>query len=307
MTDAKKLNPSAIIALKEALAQIYWYKKDLRSFLINTLENSSILANINWDDYKRSITDLLVESLARNETRYRDELIRLFTAVSATNDFSHLEHLDDGKEKATRAKKAVEALRKYTSGYQKMWDEKQQTDERRTAYAEKLERVNSFQTQLGNLNKEYCQLATSNDSQGRGYRLETMLKELFELFDLDPKASFKIEGEQIDGAFTFDSVDYLFEAKWQNELVRANALDSLASKVQRKLDNTLGLFLSINGFSPDGISAHSSGRKVLLLMDGSDIMAVLDGRIELPELLKRKRRHAAQTGEIYMRYQDMLG
>jgi hypothetical protein len=42
-------------------------------------------------------------------------------------------------------------------------------------------------------------------------------------------------------------------------------------------------------------------------MDGSDIMAVLDGRIELPELLKRKRRHAAQTGEIYMRYQDMLG
>ena len=61
MSDAKKLNPSAIIALKEALAQIYWYKKDLRSFLINTLENSSILANINWDDYKRSITDLLVE------------------------------------------------------------------------------------------------------------------------------------------------------------------------------------------------------------------------------------------------------
>lgn len=157
------------------------------------------------------------------------------------------------------------------------------------------------------MNKEYCQLVTSNDLQGRGYRLEEMLKQLFELFDLDPKASFKIEGEQIDGAFTFDSVDYLFEAKWQNELVRANALDLLASKVQRKLDNTLGLFLSINGFSPEGISAHSSGRKVLLLMDGSDIMAVLDGRIELPELLKRKRRHAAQTGEIYMRYQDMLG
>jgi hypothetical protein len=126
------------------------------------------------------------------------------------------------------------------------------------------------------------------------------------LFDLDPKASFKIEGEQIDGAFTFESADYLFEAKWQNELVRANALDSLSSKVQRKLDNTLGLFLSINGFSPDGITAHSFGRKVVLLMDGSDVMAVLDGRIDLPELLRRKRRHAAQTGEIYFRYQDML-
>ena len=48
MPEAKKLNPAAIIALKEALAQIYWYKKDLRSFLINTLENSSILSNINY-------------------------------------------------------------------------------------------------------------------------------------------------------------------------------------------------------------------------------------------------------------------
>jgi hypothetical protein len=169
-----------------------------------------------------------------------------------------------------------------------------------------LEKINSFRSQLEKLNKEYCQLAISSNSQERGYSLEAILKQLFDLFDLDPKASFKIEGEQLDGAFTFDGADFLFEAKWQNELVRANALDSLASKVQRKLDNTLGLFLSVNGFSPDGIAAHSMGRKVVLLMDGSDVMAVLDGRIGFPELLKRKRRHAAQTGEIYLRYQDML-
>lgn len=305
MTNSKKLNPAAIIALKEALSQIYWYKKDLRSFLINTLSNSSILASINWDDYKRNISDSIVETLARNE-RYHDELLRLFTSVSTINDFSHLEYLDDGKEKATRAKRAVEALKKYTSGYQEIWDEQQQTDERRTAYTEKIEQVNLFQSQLNSLNKEYCQLVVSSNLQERGYRLESMLKRLFELFDLDPKASFKIKGEQIDGAFTFDGIDYLFEAKWQNELVRADALDSLSSKVQRKLDNTLGLFLSINGFSPEGVAAHSSGRRVLLLMDGADIMAVLDGRIGLPELLKRKRRHAAQTGEIFIKYQDMF-
>lgn len=306
MTNNRKLNPAAIIALKEALAQIYWYKKDLRSFLINTLANHSILSNVNWEDYKREITDSVVETMARNEAKYRDELLRLFNAVASINDFSHLEYLDDGEEKAQRAKKAVDALRKYTSGYQQIWDEKQQLDQRRTAYAEKLEQINSFKSQLEKLNKEYCQLVISNNLQERGYRLESILKQLFELFDLDPKASFKIEGEQIDGAFTFDGIDYLFEAKWQNEFVRADALDSLASKVQRKLDNTLGLFLSINGFSPDGIVAHSSGRRVLLLMDGSDLMAVLEGRIDLPELLKRKRRHAAQTGEIYLRYQDMF-
>jgi hypothetical protein len=69
-------------------------------------------------------------------------------------------------------------------------------------------------------------------------------------------------------------------------------LDVLAGK-SRKLDNTLGLFLSINGFSEDGAKAHSSGRRVMLLMDGSDLMAVLEGRIDLIQLLLRKRREVA--------------
>ena len=130
--------------------------------------------------------------------------------------------------------------------------------------------------------------------------MEKLLRRLFEIFDLDPKASFKITGEQIDGAFTFDSTDYLFEGKWQKELVAAADLDSLAGKLGRKLDNTLGLFLSINGFSPDGVAAYSSGRKLMLLMDGGDLMAVLEQRIDFVDLLRRKRRHASQTGEIYL-------
>jgi hypothetical protein len=38
----------------------------------------------------------------------------------------------------------------------------------------------------------------------------------------------------------------------------------------------------------------------MILMDGSDLMAVLEGRVDLQQLLLRKRRHAAQTGEIYL-------
>lgn len=44
----------------------------------------------------------------------------------------------------------------------------------------------------------------------------------------------------------------------------------------------------------------------MFLMDGADLMAVLDQRIELPELLRRKRREASQTGNIYLRVQDIL-
>jgi hypothetical protein len=49
--------------------------------------------------------------------------------------------------------------------------------------------------------------------------------QLFEVFDLDPKASFRITEEQIDGAFTFDMTDYLFEAKWQKNTTSIEDLD----------------------------------------------------------------------------------
>jgi len=64
--------------------------------------------------------------------------------------------------------------------------------------------------------------------------LEDLLNELFTLFDLDPKASFKVTGEQIDGAFTFKDDDYLLEAKWQKKPIVAQELYGFAGKVNGK-------------------------------------------------------------------------
>jgi hypothetical protein len=44
----------------------------------------------------------------------------------------------------------------------------------------------------------------------------------------------------------------------------------------------------------------------MILMDGSDLMAVLEARIDLIQLLLRKRRHASQTGNIYLRIHELL-
>lgn len=143
-------------------------------------------------------------------------------------------------------------------------------------------------------------LVISQNVQGRGFELEKVMYELFDLFDLDPKASFRNTGEQIDGAFSLEGTDYLFEAKWQKELVNAAELDTFASKVRRKLENTLGVFLAINGFSPDGVDAHSIGGAVIILMDGADLMAIFEERIDFVSMLLRKKRYAAQTGNIYL-------
>ncbi len=301
----KRVNPAAINALKEALTSIYWYKRDLRDFLIHALDHPEIVGQLNWDSYKRNIVDELVEFLARNQDRYLDDLLNLIMAVTSVEDFSHLERLDDGQAKAERARKAVAALQKLSQPHRDLIEEKREREKRREEYLRGNYARLAFAKSLDGLYERYKRLISLTSHQKRGYELESLLRELFELFDLDPKASFRIEGEQIDGAFTFEGVDYLLEAKWQESPVAPKELDALSSKVKRKLDNTLGLFIAINGFSKKAIELHSQGRPVLLLMDGGDLVAVLEGRIDLQDLLRRKRRYAAQTGRIFISFWEM--
>lgn len=159
---------------------------------------------------------------------------------------------------------------------------------------------------MNNLKEKFIQISISKNPQGRGYLFEKFLNELFIFFDLDPKTSFKISGEQIDGAFTFDNTDYLLEAKWQQEAINAGDLYKFAGKLSGKLKNTLGLYISMGIYSPECTAVDAPGIKSMILMDGTDVFAVLDNRITLPDLLYRKRRHASRTGEIYLRIDKIL-
>lgn len=302
----KVVAPAALNALKEALTNIYWYKAELRSFITNTISDSSILSKLDWETYKRNIVARLIDYLASNQGRYQCDLLRLINEVIKIEDFSHLEQLDDGSSKACKAKDAVAALRKLSKGHFDLMEEEKKKEKRRKVAYEKCLKRKGVKEKLYEVKTAFLSLVSSDVPQSRGFKLEKIMRDLFELFDLDPKASFKIEGEQIDGAFTFDNVDYLFEAKWQKELVGREDLDIFAAKLGRKLENTLGLFLSMNGYSDAAVKAHASGRRLMILMDGSDLMAVLEGRIDLLQLLLRKRRHAAQTGDIYFKIQEII-
>jgi hypothetical protein len=88
---AKRLSSAAIVALKEALCSVYWYKGDLRSFLQQCLANPAVLATLNWDNYKRQIVSDLVDYLCRNQDKYVGDLTRLCYEVCKLSGFHHLE------------------------------------------------------------------------------------------------------------------------------------------------------------------------------------------------------------------------
>jgi len=302
----KKISAGAINALKEALSAVYWYKSDLRSFLLAIISDNNILSRINWNDYKINICGNLVNYMQLHESTYQNDLLKLISEISKIENFSHLEKLEGGKDKAQKAKNAVKALKDISKTFLSQQKKQEEVEQARRISYEKQLQNQALRNKIEKIKEEYFILLNTDDHQKRGFKLEKILKYLFEVFDLDPKASFRITGEQIDGAFTFDKTDYLFEAKWQNAQTAIGDLDAFSGKLSRKLENTLGLFLSIGGFSEDAIKAHTMGRKLMILMDGSDLMAILEGRIDLIELLYRKKRFASQTGNIYLKIHEIM-
>lgn len=305
MVTTRRINPAALHALKEALVLAFWYKKDLRAFLTSCLGRGELVAHLDWTDYKRSIVAQLVDSLAADQHRHFDELLTLILATADMTDPSHLKRIEDGERKYADAVSALKTLRDLVEPYRKLRSEEKEANRRREADRAQAEMQRAINEKLAELRASFYEIVTL-PAQPRGYALEKFLNGLFALFDIDAKAPFRIAGEQIDGAFTFEG-EFILEAKWQDAKTPVADLDSFAGKVGRKLDNTLGLFLSMNGFQNSAIQTHSRGRPVMFLMDGADLSAVIEGRISLPDLLHRKRQHAAQTGDVFVSAYTLIG
>lgn len=297
----KKISAQGILALKEALSVIYWKKENLRDFIKLTLNNSAIVGTIDWTATKRESVKELVERMTNRTDLYRDDLMNLLLAVTDFNDFSHLDFWDEDGSKKKKAKLAVENLRKHTKGYIQITQEQDESRKRKLEVEKRIAKSKSLDEELNTLKQRFTTISMIKDKQKRGFELEPFLNDLFLLYDLDPKGSFKNYGEQIDGAFTFDNTDYLLEAKWKQQVNRGD-LATFTYKVESKLKIAMGLVITMDGLTPQAIS---SDFKSIIIMDGSDIMAILDGRVNLPDLLYRKRRKANETGNIYVRFFEM--
>lgn len=303
----KQFSPEAILALKEALTHIYWRRKDIKTFIYHTINNKLIVSTIDFENStKEESVSILIDRMLQRIDIYHDDLLRLFDAVLHFKDFSHLKKWEDAERKIQNAQNAVESLRKHSKGYFQLKEEKERAEQRKKVH-ELIQREKEVaRAKLAQIKNSFMYLASLTNHVERGYAFEAFLNDLFEYYELDPRRSFKISGEQIDGAFTFENIDYIVEAKWQNDLVNAGDLYKFAGKISGKLKITLGLFIAYNGYSMESLKVDAPGVKSMILMDGADLMAVLDERIDLTELLYRKRRHASETGNIYLRINDIL-
>ena len=151
------------------------------------------------------------------------------------------------------------------------------------------------------LRDRFLTLMQEPNAQSRGYMFEAFLNDLFSFEGLDPRKSFKLVGEQIDGAFVWRTRTYLVEAKWTKDPAAGREFGAFNYKIEGKTVDTRGMFISVNGYSPDAITGmNGKGALKFICLDGAHLMRALSSDEGLTTLLEHLWRHADETGEAYL-------
>lgn len=135
--------------------------------------------------------------------------------------------------------------------------------------------------------------------QARGFAFEKYLYDLLEACGMEPRGSFRVVGEQIDGSFELHNQVYLLEAKWTNSAVDKSDLVVFNEKVLSKSGFTRGLHISFSGYTNGALTSFAHGRVVkTVLMTVAELATVLSQQRALANVLWRKVRALAEEGEF---------
>lgn len=149
--------------------------------------------------------------------------------------------------------------------------------------------------------------ASPQQKAQRGRDFEAILRAMFEEAGLAPRVSYRPTGEEVDGSIWLDGRTVLIEAKWTAAKHPASSIYQFKGKVDGKLVGTLGLFVSINGFTKDAINALVAGKDLnIVLAEGADIRAIAENHITILDLLRGKLRAAGEAGTVYWPVEEAL-
>jgi hypothetical protein len=310
MIGMKRISAQAYQMLRDALPTITWHKRAFESFLRDALRTRpELLAGLDFGGVtKRETADALVDRLAASEPTYQATTIDLMLEIAAMTRFPNVEQIKEPGDRAMRLKQADDAvgrLRTVVAPYSEQAEVKARSAAAKTVQAARQARTQQFADELRALRDRYMALHKADDPHQRGRDFEFLLTDLFLLFDMEPRLSYILPHEQIDGSLSFDTDDYIVEARWRKEPADPSDLNFFKTKVERKGRNALGIFVSVQGFTP-GALAQFASMSPFVVFTGDDIFLVFDGRIRMDDLLRAKKRHVNETGDCNLPARNLL-
>ena len=294
-----RLTPHYIDLVYDACHKSYWRRKSLAKFLRQCGVSESFLASWTSDESKRDLLDRLFPKLLKTDKGKR-ALMLVAKHLMEQTSFPDLQNWEDSAEKVQIAHDAVIRLKRY---HQKQEEEIQSDEDKQRAredFRKRQEAASRSQQSLQELNDQLNDLGRRIGEQQAGYDFQDWFYSLLDFSEISNRRPYTHDGRQIDGSLTLAGTTYLVELKFTTEQAGATDSDSFYRKVTSKADNTMGVLVSISGYSSVAVKEASGERTPVLLLDHSHIYLVLSGIMGMGEVIDRVRRHASQTGEAYL-------
>ncbi len=285
--------------MKDCILSLFWPRKDIVGFFEKHGCTKAEISNLQLEGEnalkRHEVVDALFNALAARSDSGLGPLRAMLQSLLNWSQFDPYYFNKLRKLDRSAAHRNLEHLRQL----QEIRDAKIKADRERRAAQEAVHQQPT--ASLEQLRAEYLDLLANKTSrQQRGYVLERILAELSRLSHLETTEAFRVVGEQVDGAVKFDGEHYLIEAKWQERSASNEPVYQFAGKVTGKLYGR-GLFISVNGFSPEVIRSLVIGKEIqTLFVDGEDLILVLEGHLNMREMIDRKVKAAQTKGLIYV-------
>ena len=305
----KKLAPAFIQLTQDACLKAFWRRRTLRTFLQQHQISEAKLATWNEDEPKRDFLFCLFEELLQlGDNSGHATILEMARSLAEMKHFPDLENWEDSAEKISAAHRAVARLKSEVDKLNKQVRDTRERERIRKDAQERQQKATAAKQSLQKLSDSLTELVSKQGTQEGGYAFERWFYDLAGFFEITARPSYKTEGRQIDGSLTLDGTTFLVETKFTSEQTGAPDVDTFMTKITRKADNTMGILVSMAGFSTVAVTEASRDRTPMLLMDYSHFYSlILFGQMSLPDVIRRIKRHASQTGEAFLSVKRFSG
>lgn len=292
-----RFTPHLVELTFDAALRSFWRKNALSSFLRRS-EISNLPA---WlpDEPKRDYLERVFELLQPTDNG-KVKILQLARFLSEQAAFPDLQGWEDTAEKLDAAKRSIAALKSYLNEQDQSIASEEQRQESRQRLREAQANARASQQTLRSLSDRLGELSADIGTAEAGRAFEAWFYELMQFSEITARRPYVVDGRQIDGSVTIGDTTYLLECKFTVGQSDAPDIDVFRAKVESKADNTMGIFVSISGFSSVAIEGASGRKTPLLLLDHGHLYRVLGGVASFRDVIERVRRHSSQTGQAYL-------
>lgn len=303
---SEELTPHFVDLVYNATLRSFWRKRALARFLRQCGVPEGFVSGWTPDETKRDLLDRLFPMLLRAKGG-TDVVLRMGRFLAEQTSYPDLQGWEDSELKIADARASVAELKAAIGARRRTEEEEHARAEARRHAAEVRAEAARSRADLQALQDRLEALTTQMGTQQAGYDFQDWFYDLADFFEIPNRRPYKHAGREIDGSITWDGTTYLVELKFTTDQAGAPDVDVFKAKVTSKADNTMGIMVSMSGYSSVAIEGASEARTPLLLIDHAHLYTVLCGVKRLEALIERIRRHASQTGEAYLPVDRLSG